>query len=248
MRRKSTSARKKPANAGVKLIRAEDVDDQHRNLLRLVGGRVQTLGQEGPQLFEPLGAFIYCERATDIANAVKLADKHGFRDRTVLVLGGECYKATIELEKAALPVVLPPELTYSERDMLTGDVTRTFVPKRIYDAGLKFALVPGPNTSLPQRMLNYQAAQCVRRGIGRDVALRAITLTPAEMLGLDKRLGSIEPGKDANLVIFSGDPLSYNSVVEKVFIAGILAYERDKDVRLKRLLAPGTKKVEENVE
>jgi imidazolonepropionase-like amidohydrolase len=80
----------------------------------------------------------------------------------------------------------------------------------------------------------------VRYGVPRDEALKAITLNPAKMLGLDKRLGSLEPGKDANVVIFSGDPLDFNSVVEQVFIDGIPAYERAKDVRLQRLLSPGT--------
>jgi len=79
----------------------------------------------------------------------------------------------------------------------------------------------------------------VREGIPRDVALKAVTLAPAQMLGLEKRLGSIEPGKDADLVVFSGDPLDFNSTVEQVFIDGILAYERTKDVRLQRLLEPG---------
>jgi imidazolonepropionase-like amidohydrolase len=89
-------------------------------------------------------------------------------------------------------------------------------------------------------MPTYQAAQCVRHGVPRAEALRAITLNPARMLGLEQRLGSLEPGKDAHLVVFSGDPLDFNSVVEQVFIDGIPAYERAKDARLQRLLSPGT--------
>jgi imidazolonepropionase-like amidohydrolase len=97
-------------------------------------------------------------------------------------------------------------------------------------------------------MLTYQAARCVRHGIPREVALRAITLNPARMLGLDQRLGSIEPGKDAHLVVFSGDPLDFDSVVEQVFIDGIPAYERAKDVRLQRLLSSETSSPEEKSE
>jgi len=240
-----------PAEArkrGRKLIRAEDIDDQHRNLLRLRGGQVRVDDEEGPTLFKPLGAFIYCGNAMDVGLAVRLATDNGFFDRSVLVLGGECYKAIDELKRAARPVVLPPELMFRETDPLTGEVRETFVPKKIFQAGLQFALVPGPDDSYAERMLNYQAARCVRHGIPRDVALQAITLNPAKMLGLERRLGSIEPGKDAHLVVFSGDPLDFNSVVETVFIDGIPAYERAKDVRLQRLLSSETDEGEEKPE
>lgn len=229
-----------PAEArrrGRELIRAEDIDDQHRNLLRLRGGQVRVAGKQGPTLFKPLGAFVHCNNAMDVALAVRFAKDHEFFDRTVLVTGGECCKAVEELKQAARPIVLPPQLVYRETNPLTGEVREAFVPKKFFQAGLEFALVPGPDDSYAERMLNYQAARCVRHGIPRDVALRAITLTPAKLLGLDERLGSIEPGKDAHLLVFSGDPLDFNSVVEKVFIDGILAYDREKDVRLRRLLS-----------
>ncbi len=238
-----------PAEArkrGRKLIRAEDLDDQHRNLVRLRGGRVLSAAEDGQRLLDPLGAFVYCGAAMDVAPAIKLAKDNDFFERLVLVLGTECYKALGELKAAARPVVLPAEMIHTEVDPLTGEETETFVPKRIHDAGLRFALLPGDDSSLPERMLTYQAARCVRQGIPRQAALEAITLSPAKMLGLDKRLGSIETGKEAYLVVFSGDPLDFDSVVEKVFIAGILAYEREKDVRLERLLSPGLE--EEKVE
>jgi imidazolonepropionase-like amidohydrolase len=224
-------------NRGRDLIRAEDIDDQHRNLLRLRGGQVRVAGEPGPTLFEPLGAFVHCRHAMDVAHAVQLAKDNGFFDRIVLVLGGECYKAVEELKQAARPIVLPSQLMYRETNPLTGEIRETFVPSKFFDAGLEFALVPGPDDSYAERMLTYQAALCVRHGVPRDMALRAITLTPAKMLGLNQRLGSIEAGKDAHLVVFSGDPLDFNSLIETVFIDGIPAYEREKDIRLKRLLS-----------
>jgi imidazolonepropionase-like amidohydrolase len=95
--------------------------------------------------------------------------------------------------------------------------------------------LPGSDRSLVERYLTYQCARCIREGVPRDVALKAVTLYPAQTLGLDARLGSIEPGKDGTLVVYSGDPLDLNSWVEKVFIEGILAYDRDRDVRLQEL-------------
>jgi imidazolonepropionase-like amidohydrolase len=232
-----------PAEAkkrGRALLRAEDIDDQHRNLLRLRGGQVTVAGEAGPTLFKPLGAFVYCGNAMDVRPAVQFATDTGFFDRMVLVLGGECYKAVKELKQAGRPVVLPAELTYRETHPLTGEIKETFVPKVLHDAGLLFALLPGADESYAERMPTYQAAQCVRAGIPRDEALRAITLNPAKMLGIDGRLGSLETGKEAYVVVFSGDPLDFNSFVEQVFIAGVPAYERSKDVRIQRLLSPGT--------
>src|SRR5690606_30296916 len=99
---------------GVKLIRAGDLTDETRNLVRLTGGRVAVGEEVGDPLVGPLGAFVYCGSAMDVAPAIALAREHGFFDRLVLVLGGECYKAVDELKRAARPVVLPDELVYRE--------------------------------------------------------------------------------------------------------------------------------------
>lgn len=230
-----------PAEAkkrGRDLIRIEDIDDEHRNLLRLRGGQVKVLGEPGPTLYKPLGAFMTCGAAMDVAPAIKLAKDNGFLDRAVFVLGNDGFKAVKELKTAARPVILNWDFLHREADPLTGKVTETFAPKKIAEAGLLYALTPGPDTSLPERMLTYQAARCVREGISRDDAIRAITLNPAKILGLADRLGSIEVGKDAHLIVYSGDPLDFSSIVEKVFIDGIPCYVREKDVRLQRLLTP----------
>jgi len=228
-----------PAEArrrGISLIRAEDLDDEHANLLRLRGGKVRFGDLDGPVVSSPLGAFIYCAGARDVDNAIEFAKSHGFLDRTVLVLDGDAHKAMASIKKAARPVVMPEDLVYREADPLTGKISETFVPAEFSKAGVAYSLTSGPNDSLPESMLNYQAARCVRNGVPRDEALRAITIEPAKALGLEDRLGSIEVGKVANLVVFSGDPLEFTSVVERVFIDGIPAYDRSKDIRLKRLL------------
>ncbi len=228
-----------PAEArkrGREHIRAEDIDEKHANLLRLrYSGQVKVLGEDGPKLFEPLGAFVYCGAAMDVAPAVKIAKDNDFFARLALVIDGDCFKAVDELKAAARPLVLSPELLYRETDPITGKVAETFTPSVLYKAGITFSIVPGWDSSLPEGFLNYQAARLVRHGIPRDEALRAITINPAKAIGLGDRLGSIETGKDGSLVVFSGDPLDFNSTVDFVFIDGILAYERDKDVRLRRL-------------
>ncbi|MBC8868969.1 MAG: amidohydrolase family protein, partial [Planctomycetes bacterium] len=204
------------------LIKDEHLDDKHRNLVKLTDGR--------------LDAWIYCGSAMDVAPAIRTAKDNGFLDRTVFVLGTDAYRAVKELKAAGRPVVLPAGLVHQERDPITGELSETFVPKIIHDAGLLYALVPNASSSLGERYLTYQAARCMRHGIPRQAALEAITLNAARMLGVEDRLGSLEVGKAGYVVVFSGDPLDFNSWVEKAYIEGVLAYDRTEDVRLNELL------------
>jgi imidazolonepropionase-like amidohydrolase len=73
--------------------------------------------------------------------------------------------------------------------------------------------------------LTLTAALAVKGGLDRETAIRAITLTPAEIFGVEDRIGSLQPGKDADIAIFSGEPLDYLSVVERVLIDGKTVFE-----------------------
>jgi imidazolonepropionase-like amidohydrolase len=205
---------------GKALLRADDLDDKHRNLYRLTTGAI--------------GSFVYAEKAMDVKVAIDLARERGFFDRMTLVVGSECFKAAATLKEAGRPVILT-ELVHREQDPWTGEIEETFVPGVLAREGVRFALLP-EGGSLGARYLWYQAARCVRNGVTRQTALESITLVPAEALGLRDRVGSIEVGKDANLVVLSGDPLDSLTWVEKVFIEGRLAYDKDKDIRLLELL------------
>jgi len=72
----------------------------------------------------------------------------------------------------------------------------------------------------------------------REEALKSITLYPAQFIGVDNRLGSIETGKEATLIFLTGDPLDAQSWVDQVMIAGEIVYDKAKDERLKKLLEP----------
>jgi imidazolonepropionase-like amidohydrolase len=85
-------------------------------------------------------------------------------------------------------------------------------------AGVKIAFATGDADNA--RQLPYQAAQSVAWGLPREEALKALTINAAEMLGVADRLGSIEPGKIANLVVARGDPLEVRTVFTHVLIAG----------------------------
>ncbi|MCC6907652.1 MAG: amidohydrolase family protein [Phycisphaerales bacterium] len=210
------------AKRGREKLTDADYDDAHLNLMRLKRG--------------DFDAWIYVGAPMDVAPAIALATEQGFLEHTILLLGDATFKAIGELKKAGRPVVLPEDLFYRERDPITGEISETFIPAKVHEAGLMFALQPNPNSSMAERYLTYQAALCVRNGIPRQTALESITLNPAKMLGMGDRLGSIEPGKTANLVIYSGDPLDFDSWVEQVYIDGIMAYDRNDDPRLAEIL------------
>ncbi len=213
-----------PATArerGRALVRAEDLDDQHRNLWLLTQGQ--------------LDASVYCAAARDVDYAVAMALEMGFLERTTFVLGGDAWRAAAVLKEAGRPVVVDG-LVHREEDPVTGEERETFVPRALLEAGLEPALLVDPDASFAERFLWYQAARCVREGLPRDAALKAITLWPARAIGMGDRVGSIAPGKDANLLILSGDPLSARTHVERVLLEGRLVYERDKDHRLRRLV------------
>lgn len=214
-----------PAEArqkGQALIRDEDVDEQRRNLYRLRQGR--------------LDAWVYCQRAQDVPFALALAAEQGFLDRTVFVLGAECWRAASLLAEAKRPVVLDPPLLYRERDPDSGKEVERFVALDYAQAGIPFALLPDPGAGLAEKFPWYQAARCVREGLPRAAALEAITLAPARMLGVGDLVGSLAPGKLADVLVLTGDPLSATSLVEQVLIEGKVVYRRDQDHRLRRLL------------
>jgi hypothetical protein len=184
----------------------------------------------------------------DVAPAIDLARENGFLDRAVLVVGPTSYKAARAIKLSGRPVILPEDLFHRERDPMTGELEETFLPLAMHRAGIEFSLVPAGGNSMAERYLNYLAAVCVREGVPRQAALEAITLNPARALGMEDMLGSIEPGKIGNIVVFSGDPLDFDSWVEHVFIDGVHAYDRSKDPRLAEVMKLEMKAAEQDAE
>jgi imidazolonepropionase-like amidohydrolase len=191
-------------------------------------------------------AFIYCEAAMDVPQALKLAAEYKFK--AILVLGHNCYKAAKLVAASKLPVVLDPTLVFWESDPRTGDEKKIVVPKIYREAGVPMTFevtgIAGGNlfrapdlpATLGSNFLWYQAATAVKYGTPVPEALEAITLRPAKLLGVDALAGSIEPGKDADLVILTGDPLKINTWVQTTLVRGKVVYEREKDRKLQHLL------------
>ncbi|HYE98911.1 MAG TPA: amidohydrolase family protein, partial [Planctomycetota bacterium] len=180
-----------------------------------------------------LPAMVYCPTASDVLKAIELSETYKFR--MVLVLGRDGWKAAPEIARRKLEAVLAPDFVYWETDPDTHEEVRRVGSEALAKAGVPFALQTD-GSALGSSYLWYQAAVAVRHGLPRAEALQAVTLRPARLLGLESRLGSIEKGKDATLVILTGDPLDAQTWVDQVLIEGRPVYERSKDVRLKRLL------------
>jgi len=205
--------------AGLEALPRGEIDEKQEPLLALVEGK--------------LPAYIYCEAPMDVHRALEIARENGFLANTTLVLNTRCWKAAAAVAEAGVPAVLTGPLTVMERDPITGDETEIQVPKVFRDKGVRFAL---SSMNATTQSLWYQAATAVSLGLERAQALAAVTTVPAEILGVGKRVGSLEVGKDANVVLFSGDPLSVNSFVERVVLEGEAVYDRKQDVRWRQLL------------
>jgi len=189
-------------------------------------------------LNKKLTAFIYCDRAADVPKAIEIQKTYELN--TVLVLSPDCYKAADLIAKSKLPVILDPELIVWETNEQTNEEEMKVVPMIFHKAGVKFAFQTD-TSQYGRRYLWYQAATAVKYGMKREEALKSITLYPAQFIGVENRLGSIEMGKEATLIFLTGDPLDAQSWVDQVMIAGEIVYERAKDERLKKLLEPPVK-------
>lgn len=165
----------------------------------------------------------HCHRADDIATAVRLSEEFGYR--LVVNHGTEAHLIASYLAERDIPVVIGPLFTSRSK----VEVRRRSLanPGKLHDAGVTIAITTDhPVVSID--FLVHQVSLAVKEGLDRDEALRTITINPARMLGLDDRVGSIEKGKDADLVVWSGDPLDVFSRAERVWIEGRSVYAYDE--------------------
>lgn len=165
-----------------------------------------------PALRGAMPVFINANRRIDIANALKLAREYHLK----LILGGaiEGWQVAAAIAAAKVPVVMEPNRDIPSFDGLGARLDNVTL---LREAGVKVVIAQGDPGG--ERSLRYAAGNAVRNGVSWDDALKAITLWPAEAFGLGL-YGSLEAGKVANVVIWSGDPFEFSSAAEKVFIRG----------------------------
>jgi imidazolonepropionase-like amidohydrolase len=169
---------------------------------------------------------IQANRASDLLAAIRLADE--FKLRLVLLGASEGWMVAAQLAQAKVPVVVKPLTDIPTFDSLGATLENA---ARLSDAGVTIALASFDTQN--SRNLRQEAGNAIANGMDRDAALQAVTLTPARLWGVADRVGSIEVGKDADVVIWSGDPFELTTGADRVFIKGV---EVPKDTRQKALL------------
>jgi imidazolonepropionase-like amidohydrolase len=161
--------------------------------------------------------------AEDAWTALRLSDEFGFDLVLEQLTEGHLAGLPQELARRGVPCVLGPMMKGAKTLETKALTFRTAAI--LAGAGVRFALCSG-HPSRPIRYLALEAALAVRAGLDEEVALRAITLDAAAALGLADRLGSLEPGKMADLAIFDGPPLLPTSQVTHLLIGGQVVHRR----------------------
>ncbi|HEV7811617.1 MAG TPA: amidohydrolase [Leifsonia sp.] len=166
----------------------------------------------------------HTHRHDDIATAIRLADEFGYR--LVINHGTEGHKVADVLAERNIPVIFGPLFTSRSKVELKD---RAIVNLgKLAAAGVRVAITTD-HPVVPVNFLVHQASLAVKEGLPRDTALEALTVNPAAILKLDDRVGSLTPGLDGDVVIWSGDPLDVNSRAERVFIDGVEVYRWEGD-------------------
>src|SRR5690606_16632102 len=166
-------------------------------------------------------ALVTAQRASEILAALRLQREFGFK----LVLDGaaESYLVLDEIKAAGVPVILHPTMA---RHSGTLENATFETARKLADAGIPFALQSGYEGYVPKtRVVLFEAAIAAAYGLPFEKALASVTIDAARILGLEKRVGSLERGKDGDLALFNGDPFEYTTQVCGVLIEGQVVSE-----------------------
>ncbi|MBC8545338.1 amidohydrolase [Clostridiaceae bacterium NSJ-31] len=168
-----------------------------------------------PLLKREVKAHIHAHRADDICTAVRICEE--FDLDYLLIHCTDGYKLTERLAARGAGAVTGPLIGSRTKPELAGQALEN--PGLLSKAGVKTAICTD-HPEVPIQYLALSAGIAVRGGMDYDEALKAITIYPAELCGIADRVGSIEPGKDADLVFFFGDPLSVYAKPKLVIVNG----------------------------
>jgi imidazolonepropionase-like amidohydrolase len=159
---------------------------------------------------------IVANELRQIQDAVTWAAEEGLR--MVLVGGRDAAYVAPLLAQRQIPVLISSVLTSPNRQWEPHD-SEYSLPAQLHAAGVRFGIAGGTSAAYAHR-LPYEAGAAIAFGLPAEEALRAVTLYPAQFLGFANRVGSLEVGKDATLLITTGSPLEYSTIVEQAFIEG----------------------------
>jgi imidazolonepropionase-like amidohydrolase len=164
----------------------------------------------------------HSHRADDIATAMRIAEEFGYE--LVIDHGTEAHLIADIIAAKGIPVVIGPLFTSRSKVELRNRSLAN--PGRLAAAGVIIAITTD-HPVVPINFLIHQATLAVKEGLDPTTALQSVTINPARIAGIADRLGSIVPGKEADLCIWSGDPLDVMSRVERAYVAGAEIYRYD---------------------
>jgi imidazolonepropionase-like amidohydrolase len=168
----------------------------------------------------------HCHRADDIATAMRMAREFGYD--LVIDHGTEAHLLADQIAAASIPVVIGPLFTSRSKVELRNRSLAN--PARLAAAGVRIAITTD-HPVVPIHFLIHQATLAVKEGLDPVTAIEAVTINPARIIGCADRIGSLAVGKDADVVLWSGDPLDVMSRAERAWIDGRQVYRYDYDLR-----------------
>lgn len=180
-----------------------------------------------PVIRGELPLLVFADGAREIRDSVEFCDKQKLK--MILAGGTEAWKVKDLLRSREIPVILRPTLGEPPEEDDAYDRLLT-QPEELRAAGIKVAFASFDNSF--SRRLGQQAANAVAHGLPQEEGLKAVTLYPAQIFGLDSQLGTLETGKIANLIVTNGDPLDVTTEVRYLFIKGQLTSTDNKQKAL----------------
>jgi len=174
-----------------------------------------------PVLAGELAAHFHAHRADDIATAIRLSKEYGLRP--VIVHCTEGAKMAEVIRRCGCGVILGPLMTDRSKPELREQSITT--PAELDRAGIEFAIC-SDHPETPAKYLTLSAALAVKAGLDRQTALRAVTINAARVCGADGAIGSLTPGKQADIAVFDRDPLDMTAEVKYVMVSGKTAVNR----------------------
>ena len=174
----------------------------------------------GKALRGEIPVLIHASALNQIRAALRFVDEEKF-PKVVLVGGDDSWRVADELKRRDIAVICGATLELPARREEPYDEAMS-LPAKLAAAGVRFCISDGggPFTAPNARNLPYHASMAAAYGLPKEEALKAVTLYAAQILGVGDRLGSLEPGKIADVIVTNGDPLEIATTVEQVYIAG----------------------------
>lgn len=189
--------------------------DYRKNGMQELSAPVADLEALLPVLHGKLPIMIAANRRSDIENALRLAKE--YKLKLILTGAAEGWEVADEIKAAGVPVLLDPLVDIPSYDALSPRLDNAALLRK---AGVTVAIASFDSHNT--RDVRQSAGNAVANGMAWDEALRAVTLDAARELEIEKSYGSLEPGKVANVVVWTGDPFEFSSYPSAVFIRGKL--------------------------